>query len=84
MFQPLYQRVAVVSFITDKIFGILICHHLLGKRDIRLLACGQQKLNGLALGLDEDVNLRAETASRTAESLLFLSAVFLSAPAAQA
>ena len=71
-----HDRVAVVGLVGDDRPRLVVPHQRLGLRDVRLLPRRQDELDRIAEGVDDDVELRAESAPGTAEGLTSLPPFF--------
>ena len=70
------DRIAVVSLVGDERIRLVPPHQRLGLRDVRRLARRQEELDRVAQGVDEDVDLRAESVPGTAQGLICLPPFF--------
>src|SRR4051794_14415756 len=72
----LHDRVTVEGLVGDERTRLVPLHQRLGLRDVRLLAPRQDELDRVAQGVDENVDLGAESAPRAAEGLAPLPPLF--------
>jgi len=71
-----HDRIAVVGLVGDECIGIVPLHQRLGLGDVRPLATGQDEFDRVAQGVDDDVELGAESAPGAAEGLAGLPPFF--------
>ena len=71
-FRRSHDRVAVIGLVGDERIGIMPPHQGLRLSDVRRLTRRQDELDRVAQGVDEDVDLRAESAPGTTEGLAAL------------
>src|SRR5450759_2706886 len=76
-----HDRIAIVRLVEDVRIRLMPLDQRLGLRNVGLLARCQDELDRVAQGVDEDVDLGAESAPRTAQRLIVVYPLF-SAPAA--
>jgi len=76
--KTLDQRIGVVSLVADQGVRIGIFDQRLGANQIVNLSGREHQVGGIAQGIDEGVNFRCQSATRTADCLI---AVFFWAPA---
>ena len=67
-----HDRIAVVRLVEQIGPRPMLLDQRLGVRDVRLLAGRQDELDGVAQGVDQDVDFRAESAPGAAESRIAL------------
>ena len=75
----LKHLITVVAFVGDDVFRRESCQQGRGLSDVGRLTGREQKLHGIAQSIADRVNLRSESATRSAE---FMNATFFRAPTA--
>jgi len=64
------ERISVVGLVCDQGFRIGIFNQALGASQIVDLPCREHQIGGIAQGVDEGVNFRCQSATRSADSLV--------------
>ncbi len=75
-FRRLHHGIAVVRLIEDVGIRLMTCNQRLGLGDVGLLTRRQDELDGVAQGVDDDVDFGTETAPRATKGLIALPPFF--------